>query len=177
MAMGEFLLEFLTNLGSWAAADLFRKPALRLTLVVGSNGLAMDTRNGDEVFRLGSQIRFTRDHHGTRLHGVGDVRVSAPRAEVSRISLSDLLTPNALERPEATALLGAVLDLCAKTAREKLRLAKDRKLRVEILLPLDLEFAARLLTEASLQRSQQAMRLQIPNFTHFAIQSPGMRTG
>jgi hypothetical protein len=171
--MGEILLEFLSNLGSWAAADLFRKPALRLTLNVDSDGLAMETRSGDEVFCVGAQIQFTRDHDGTpRLRGVGDVLVGAPRAETCRIPLTDLLTAEGLARADATALLGAVLDVCDRTARDKLQLAKDRKLRVEIRLPPDLEFAALLVTEASLQRSQQAMRRQIPNFTRFAIQSP-----
>jgi hypothetical protein len=172
MVLGELLLEFLSSLGSWAFADLFRKPALRLTLAVDPGKLAMTTESGDEIFRFRSQVHFIRNRHGTpQLHAVGDVPTEAPRNEVDQISLTDLLESNELPQSDATVLLGALLEVCDKKARDKLELPTDRKVRINICLPEDLQFANRLFVEASLQRARSAMKRQIPNFTSFRIQS------
>lgn len=172
MVLGELLLEFLSGLGSWAFADLFRKPALRLTLSVHPDELAMTTKSGEEVFHLRSRIHFTRDRDGTpRLLALGDLPARACREEVDQISLSDLLESNELARSDVQVLLGALLDVCDDKARERLELPEDRKVRINICLPQDLQFANRLFVEASLHRARSAMKRQIPNFTSFRIQS------
>jgi len=171
MVVGELLLEFLSSLGSWAFADLFRKPALRLTLAVHPDELAMTTKTGEEVFRLGSRLNFTRDRDGTpQLLALGGFTAGACREDMEQIPLSDLLESSELDQSDVKALLGALLDVCDNKARERLALPKDRRVRVNICLQQDLEFAGRGFAAASLERARNAMKRQIPQLTSFHIQ-------
>jgi hypothetical protein len=172
MVLGESLLEVLSSLGSWALADLFRKPAQLFVLVVDPNSLVMVSNSGEEVFRLRAQLCFVRDQDGRpELRAVGNAPPSQDGDEVTHASLSQLFERKDLSEPDVEALVAALLSVCGHKLRERLGLPSNRRVRVNVHLHPELEFADRTFALASLRRSRDAMKRQIPDFTIFRIPS------
>lgn len=170
MVLGELLSEFLSSLASWALADLVRKPARRFVLAVGPSELVMRSKSGDEVFRLATGLRFGRNWEGTpELRAVGDPSPGRDQDDEHHIPLPRLLQQSELSDGEVEALVAQLLSVCDQKLREEVALPRDRRVRVDVDLEQDLEFANRTFALASLRRSRDAMKRQIPDFTAFHV--------
>ena len=170
--LGELMSEFFGSLVSWALADLFRRPARRFVLAVGPSELVMTSKSGDQVFRMDSRLCLGSDWEGKpELRALGGPLPDRVRDDGHQMPLPRLFEQTDLSDEEVEALVAQLLSACDAKLREDLGLRRDRRVRVDLELEQELEFANRIFASASLRRSLDAMKRRTPDFTAFHVKT------